>query len=152
MKQILIFFPALFFSIYGNGQSDSAYQTLIAKAGLFHLQKDYKNAIIYLEKAFQQKQPDALNAYKAAGAYSLDSNADKAYYYLEFALSSGWTEADWLLFDPYFDYLKNSMADKWQKTKQKAFAKEKLYEQTLRQPALRKQINLMTLNDQKRRY
>lgn len=47
----------------------TVYETLIACEGLFHLQKNYKNAIACFEKAFSLRQPDALNAYKAAGVY-----------------------------------------------------------------------------------
>lgn len=61
-----------------KGRSEYAYQELIAKAGLFHLQKDYKNAINFYELAFQIQQPDALSTYKAASVYALDSNIDKA--------------------------------------------------------------------------
>lgn len=95
-----------------RAQSDSLYQTLIAGAGLFHLQENHKRAVNLYEKAFQLQQPDALTAYKAAGMYSLDSNAEKAFQYLEYALSSGWAEADWLAFDPYFDYLRNAYPQK----------------------------------------
>ena len=149
MKHVLLFLSILSFFINVNGQPDSIYQALTAKAGLFHLQKEYKNAIAYFEKAFELKQPDALNAYKAAGVYSLDSSADKAFFYLSLSLKSGWTEADWLSFDPYFDFLRNSLPGKWKQIEQEAFSKEKQYEQTLKFPLLRKQINLMTLNDQR---
>ena len=152
MKQFLLFFLLLSFRTTVIGQSDSIYLALIAKAGLSHLQKNYKNAIFYFGKAFELKQPDALNAYKAAGAWSLDSNAGKALYYLELSLKLGWTEADWLSFDPYFDYLRDSAPGKWKQIEDNAFFKEKQYEQTLRLPVLRKQINLMTLNDQRLRY
>jgi hypothetical protein len=152
MKSVLIFYLNFFLFSTASTQSDSVYQTLIAQAGLFHLQENYKSAISSYEKAFQIRQPDALTAYKAAGMYSLDSNADKAFQYLLLALSSGWTEADWLSFDPYFNYLRNAYTEKWKVIEEQAFTKEQQYAQTLQLPSLRKEINLMTLNDQKLRY
>lgn len=152
MKQLSLFFLLLSFSGTVIAQPDSTYPVLIAKAGLFHLQKNYKNAIIYFEKAFGLEQPDMLNAYKAAGAWSLDSNTEKAFYYLGLSLKLGWTEADWLSFDPYFDYLRSSASGKWKQIEDNAFLKEKQYEQTLKLPVLRRQINLMALNDQRLRY
>ncbi len=140
-----------FFIAQAKAQSDN-YDSLIAEAGLFHLQKDYKNAIVSFEKAFKIRTPDALNFYKAAGAYSLDNNAKKAFDYLNLALDNGWTEADWLAFDPYFDYLRQSFSEEWQKIKSKAYIIETEYQKKLKLPELRKQINLMTLNDQKLRY
>jgi hypothetical protein len=133
-------------------QSDTSHQSLLAKAGLLHLQKNYKEAIPLFEEAFKQYQPISLDVYKAAGVYSLDSNADKAFEYLEQALSLGWREADWLSFDPYFNFLRSSSPDKWKALEKKAFELEKQYEKTLKHPLLRKQINLMTLNDQRLRY
>lgn len=152
MKQFPVFFFCSFLFLNINAQSDSVYQTLIAKASLFHLQKNCKTAIEYYKQAFQIQQPDALTAYKTAGMYSLDSDANKAFYYLEIALKSGWTEADWLSFDPYFNHLRNAQPSKWKAIEHESFFKEKQYAQTLKFPSLRKQINLMTLNDQKLRY
>src|SRR5687767_5539738 len=106
MRSISIIFCCFFFFSTSNAQSDSVYQALIAKASLFHLQSNHKRAIGLYEQAFQLKKPDALTAYKAAGMYALDSNVDKAFQYLQLSLTSGWTEADWLSFDPYFDYLR----------------------------------------------
>ncbi|TPD65795.1 DUF6624 domain-containing protein [Flavobacterium microcysteis] len=140
-----------FFITQVTAQNDN-YDSLIAQAGLFHLQKDYKNAIASFEKAFATKTPDALNLYKAAGVYSLDNNQKKAFEYLNLAIDNGWTEADWLAFDPYFDYLRQSFPEEWQKTENKAYNKELEYQKNLKFPELRKQINLMTLNDQKLRY
>lgn len=117
-----------------------------------HLQKDYKNAIQYFEKAFQLRSPDALNAYKAAGVYALNENPEKAFHYLELSLSYGWKEADWLAFDPYFTHLKKTDPNKWKKIEEKAFEIEKQYEKTLKIPGLRKQINQMSLKDQRLRY
>ena len=97
-------------------------------------------------------EPDALTAYKAAAMYSLDSNAEKSFQHLRFALSSGWTEADWLSIDPYFDYLRKSYPEKWKAIEELSFMKEQQYAQTLQLPFLRREINLMTLNDQKLRY
>lgn len=152
MKQVFIIFIALSFFNPVNAQPDSAFETLIARAGLSHLQKDQKSAILYFEKAFTLKQPDALNAYKAAGAYSLDSNAKKAFYYLKRALSAGYTEADQLSLDPYFEYVRKDMPGKWKKIKRQAYKKEKQYKKTITLPALRKQVNTMAVNDQKLRY
>lgn len=152
MNRILILLLAVSISTNVKGQVEKSSQGLISKASLFHLQKDYKNAIIYFERAFELQRPDALSAYKAAGAYSLDSNNLKAFDYLNLALSLGWTEADWLSFDPYFDYLRNSRPGKWRRLEKKVFSKERKYVQRLKLPALRKQINLMTINDQKLRY
>lgn len=140
-----------FFITQANAQNDN-YDSLIAEAGLFHLQKDYKNAIVSFEKAFTTKTPDALNFYKAAGVYSLDNNAKKAFEYLNLAIDNGWTEADWLAFDPYFDYLRKSFPNEWTITEDRAYSKELEYQKKLKFPELRKQINLMTLNDQKLRY
>lgn|GEM_PF-714587 len=152
MKRLYIFCCCFIFLSGANAQSDSLYQTLTAKAGLLHLQEDYKNAIKYYEQAFQLQKPDALTAYKAAGVYSLDSNADLAFYYLRLALDSGWTEGDWLAFDPYFDYLRKTERDKWKAIEQEALAREQQYAKTLQLPSLRKEINLMTLRDQQLRY
>jgi len=151
-RSLLVFLYITGISFSLHAQSDSTYQMLIAKASLFHLQKNTKGAISLYDTAFQIQQPDALTAYKAAGMYSLDSNANKAFLYLDLALSSGWTEADWLSFDPYFDYLKITQPESWKKVEQQAFINEKRFAQTLQLPSLRKEINLMTLNDQKLRY
>lgn len=151
MKRSLPILIGLLLLFYcANCQSYSVYQELIARAGLFHLQKDYKNAISCYEKAFVIQQPDALSAYKAASVYSLNSDSDKAFYYIDLALKSGWNEADMLATDPYFDALRNEQ--KWKQTLEKAFATEKKYELSMKLPALRKKINLMTLNDQRLRY
>ena len=84
--------------------------------------------------------------------YALEGNAEQAFHYLQLALSSGFTEADWLFFDPYFEYLRQANNDKWKAIESEAFLKEQEYMQTLALPSLRKEINLMTLNDQKLRY
>jgi hypothetical protein len=148
-----------FFSLYlsflflnAHAQSDSTYQMLVAKANLFHLQKDYKSAISIYERAFQRQKPDALTAYKAAGMYSLSNNSPKAFQYLQLAISSGWTEAEWLISDPYFDHLKKTNQKEWKKIKERAYNKEQLLEKSIVFPALRKEINLITLNDQRLRY
>lgn len=148
-----------FFSIYfisilitANAQSDYTYQMLIAKASLFHLQKDYKSAIPLYEKAFQIQKPDALTAYKAAGMYSLNKNSRKGFQYLEFAISLGWSDAEWLISDPYFDYLEKTNQQQWNKVKKKAYNQEQSFEKSIALPNLRKEINLMTLNDQRLRY
>jgi hypothetical protein len=152
-KRNFLFLCFTFFLVLtAHAQPDSVYQILLAKAGLFHLQKDHKSAVSLYAKAFQIKQPDALTAYKAAGMYALEGNAEQAFRYLQLALSSGFTEADWLFFDPYFDYLRQAHHDKWKAIEAEAFQKEQEYMQTLTLPSLRKEINLMTLNDQKLRY
>lgn len=135
-----------------NSQTNETYESLIAKAGLFHLQKDYKNAIALYEKAFAIQKPDALASFKAAGVYSLNHDADQGFRYLTMALDSGWTEADWLTFDPYLDYLRESNPAKWQELKDKAQNIEEKYTQTLQLGALRKEINRMTLEDQQLRF
>lgn len=152
MKAILS--TVLFFLIHHSAisQSDSSYDLLIARAGLFHLQKDYKGAIDCYEKAFAVHQPAAPDAYKAAGAYALDSNSGKAFDYLQSALQNGWTESDWLMADPYFDFLRTSVPDQWKQVEKIALLKESQYEKTLKLPVLRKEINRMTLKDQQLRY
>lgn len=152
MKSFLIICCTCLFLTASNAQSDSIYQILIAKAGLLHLQKNYKGAIAIYDEAFKMQKPDALAAYKAAGMYSLDSNANKAFQYLQLSIEAGWTEADWLSIDPYFDYLVNGYPEKWKQIRERAFLAESEYLKTLQLPALRKEINLMTLNDQKLRY
>lgn len=153
MLKILLLHIALLLLSRLNGQTNFPYEEAIARAGLFHLQKKPKDAILYYEKAFLLQQPnDALNAYKAAGVYALDSNIDKACYYLELAIQSGWKEADLLAADPYFDYLRKAAAQKWIQLSQRAFAAEKEYEKSLILPALRRKINAMTRNDQLLRF
>jgi hypothetical protein len=53
---------------------------------------------------------------------------------------------------PYFDYLRKAEPEKWKAIEEQAFAKEQQYIQTLQLPSLRKEINLMTLYDQKLRH
>ncbi len=152
MRNFSIFSCCFFFFFSAKANPDSIYQTLIAKANLFHLQENYESAIAYYEQAFKIQNPDALTAYKAAGVYSLGSIANKAFHYLQIALDSGWTEADWLAFDPYFDYLRKRAPDKWKAIEQKARTKERQFAKTLQLPFLRIEINLMTLRDQQLRY
>jgi len=152
MKALLFTMIALLIFSAVRGQSDYAYQELLARASLCHLQKDYKKAINYYEKAFRMEHPDALTAYKAAGAYALDHNGDQAFGYLTEAIRSGWHEADMLLTDPYFDYLKNTSSQKFKNIVADALVAEKKYERGLKMPGLRKQINLMMLKDQRLRY
>ncbi len=124
MKKLSIFSCLLSVFFSANAQPDSVYQTLIAKAGLLHLQENYKSAIAYYEQAFTMQNPDALTAYKAAGMYSLDTNTGKAFHYLQIALDSGYTETDWLTFDPYFNYLRKTEPGKWKSIEEEAL---KLY-------------------------
>lgn len=133
-------------------QTNYAYEEAIARGTLFHLQKKHKEAILQYEKAFQNQRPDALNAYKAAGVYSLDSNIKQAFFYLQLALQSGWAEADVLATDPYFDYVLKTAPRKWKNLVKIAHTVEKQYEKSLKLPALRQKINQMTLNDQRLRY
>lgn len=140
----------IFLSI--NAQTNTEYPVLIAKANLSHLQKKYKDAIMYYDQAFKIQSPDALTAYKAAGVYSLGNNADKSFHYLQNALDEGWTEADWLISDPYFDYIRNSYSEKWSAIVKKAHEKELQYSKTLQLASLRKEINLMTIRDQQLRF
>lgn len=153
MNRFLFCFCLLFLNTHlCFAQADTTYLSLVAKAGLLHLQKNYKTAIPLYEEAFLLQKPLPLDLYKAAGVYALDSNADKAFAYLETALTAGFREADWLSFDPYFSFLREGHTEKWKQLEQKAFALEKEYEKTLKHPQLRKQINLMTLTDQRLRY
>jgi len=149
-RYAFVFFLFVFYT--SKGQNNLAYEALIAEASLLHLQKEYKNAIPKLEKAFSIQQPDALNAYKAAGMYSLDENKTKAFLYLNLSLEKGWTEAEQLLIDPYFDFVRNNYSEEWKVLTQKSLLKEQEYEKTLQFPELRKQIIAMGIEDQKIRY
>ena len=62
MKKLSIVCCSFLFFFIANAQSDSIYQAFIAKAGLLHLQENYKNALAYYERAFKFKNPDALTA------------------------------------------------------------------------------------------
>ncbi|WP_433829981.1 DUF6624 domain-containing protein [Flavobacterium anhuiense] len=135
-----------------NSQTNLAYEELIAEASLLHLKKDYKNAISKLEKAFSLEEPDALNSYKAAGMYALAENKTEAFKYLNRTLNKGWTEAEQLSIDPYFDFLRANYSESWKAIEQKAQLKEQQYEKKLKLPELRKQINAMGIADQKLRY
>lgn len=152
MKKLLLLNIGILFLSCIHAQINYAYEEAIARAGLFHLQKKHKEAILQYEKAFQLQQPDALNAYKAAGAYSLDSNIEKAFYYIDLALKSGWREIALLTNDPYIDYLRKAALQKWNAIIETAHIVEKVYERQLKLPGLRNSINRMTLNDQRLRY
>jgi len=152
MKILLLSFISIFILFGANGQSRDTYQKFIARASLCHLQKNYKKAIIFYEEAFAIESPDAITAYKAAGVYSLNNNIDMAFGLLLQAIKSGWFEADMLSTDPYFEHLKETNPHRWEQIVNQAFAAEKGYEKGLREPALRKQINLMVLIDQRLRY
>ena len=146
-------FVLLLLSFYTvQAQTHLKYEALIAEASLLHLQKDYKKAIPKLEKAFSIEQPDALNAYKAAGMYSLDGNKTQSFKYLNISLDKGWTEAEQLLIDPYFDFIRKNYPEEWNDIMQKARLKEQEFEKTLLLPELRKQVNAMGIEDQKIRY
>lgn len=148
---MLLLFLQTFYGLL-HAQQDSIYQVMVAKAGLFHLQKDYVSAISTYQSAFKLRHPDALNAYKAAGAYALSGDADKSFQLLKFAIDSGWTDAEWLAADPDFALLSTRSVQEWQEIKANAFAKERKYEQTISLPELRKKINRMTLRDQQLRF
>lgn len=152
MHSIKLIFLCTLFYISSHAQSNNKYQRLIAQASLYHLQKNPEKAVYFYENAFKIQQPDALTAYKAAGVFSLNKDSERAFQYLKVSLLSGWTESDWLLFDPYFDYLRTNNPEKWKEIETIAIAQEKQYQKTLKLPALRKEINLMCLNDQKLRY
>jgi hypothetical protein len=152
MQRLLFICIGFFLLYYAQAQPDSTYQRLIAKAGLFHLQKDYRNAIKYYEEGFRLCKPDALTAYKAAGVYALENNCDKAFYFLQIAIKGGWAEADVLASDPYFINLKRTDPIKWKQIIQHAVVAERQFEHKLTNPALRKNLNLMGLNEQRLRY
>jgi len=147
----LVFFLAVC-AFTGFGQDTANYEVLVSKASLCHLQKRYMEGLAYYEQAFALRQPDALNAYKAAALYALDSNGVKSFAYLHLALDKGWTDAAWLATDPYFDYLKQTAPAQWQEALQKAIRREQEYSRHLRLPRLREQINRLALNDQGLRY
>jgi hypothetical protein len=130
------------------GQDTAAYEVLVSKASLCHLQKHYVEGLAYYEQAFALRQPDALDAYKAAALYALDSNGVKAFIYLHLALDKGWTDAAWLAADPYFDCMKQTAPTLWQEALQDAVRREQGYSRHLRLPRLRQQINHLALNDQ----
>ncbi|WP_407429308.1 DUF6624 domain-containing protein [Arcticibacter sp.] len=132
-------------------QQDSTYQDLIAKAGLLHLQGNYKDAVDKYDQAFALQPPDALTAYKAAGVYSLSDSAKKALFYLNTALNEG-TEAEYLIADPYFDFLRETEKPKWNALEELAILKEQEYAATLEVPDLREEINRMALKDQQLRF
>jgi hypothetical protein len=153
MTRLLISMCVAWISILpALAQSDSLRQSLLAKAALLHLQKKYKVAIPLYEKAFRLQSPNDLDAYKTAAVYSLDRRAEKAFEYLQLALMLGWRDANYLSFDPYFDFLKHEFPLKWNELWEKAFSLEEEYEKTLKYPFLRKDINKMALIDQQLRY
>ena len=128
------------------------YQELIARAGLYHLQKNYAKAIPIYKQAFTLQIPDGLTCYKAAGAFALAGDMQQAVRYLQIAIDSAWTEADWLAGDSYFDKIASTSPDLWAQLKLNAYAAEARYAKTLSAPELRKTINLMMLTDQRLRY
>lgn len=152
MKRFMLTFPAMFFYLLAGAQADSLFQTLVARASLFHLQKKHGLAIACYEKAFAIHAPDALTTYKAAGVYALAGNAQQSILFLQEALHLGWTEANQLNTDPYFDYLRQAHPSEWAQITTSAAATEKAYEKNLLKPTLRKQINQLVLHDQQLRY
>jgi hypothetical protein len=135
-----------------NAQTDYKYQSLIAEAGLLHLQKKPDKAIAKFEEALNIKKLDALNLYKLAGVYSLAHQSGKAFYTLEKSIDMGWTEANRLTSDPYFQFLKTEFPERWEQMVIKAHDVENKYAKTLKYPELRRQINQMTLIDQELRF
>ncbi|WP_343687163.1 DUF6624 domain-containing protein [Chryseobacterium gleum] len=135
-----------------SAQPEKEYQVLISKASLYHLQKNPDRAIPLYEKAFQIQEPDALNAYKAAGVYALKDNHIKAFYFLKLALSKGWTEAQKLSEDPYFKLLKIHNSQRWKQLQDQAFTKESQFITSLTLPDLREEINHLANVEQNLRY
>jgi hypothetical protein len=152
MKYLMCLFIAIVLNINAFSQSNLSAEAELARASLYHLQKDYGKAIPSYEAAFKVRTPDASNAYKAAGVYALSGNAERSGYYLQLALDNGWTESLWLMIDPYFEYIKNSDPLMWNTLVAKAVKKEREYEEKLKNPALRRKINLMVISDQQLRY
>lgn len=152
MKYLMSFFITAVLNLTVSAQSSLSADTELARASLYHLQKDYGKAIQCYETAFKVRQPDASNAYKAAGVYSLSGNAERSEYYLQLALDKGWTESLWLMVDPYFDYLKHADLLRWSKLVAQAVKNEWEYEKKLGNPALRRKINMMVISDQQLRY
>lgn len=152
MKYLMCLFIAIMLNINAFAQSNLSAEAELARASLYHLQKDYGKAIPSYEAAFKVRTPDASNAYKAAGVYALSGNAERSGYYLQLALDNGWTESLWLMIDPYFEYIKNSDPLMWNALVAKAVKKEGEYEKKLKNPALRRKINLMVISDQQLRY
>ena len=146
---VLLIFVALTIS---QAQTNKNYEVLVAKASLLHLQKKYQDAATYYNKAFKIQSPDALTAYKAAGVYSLEKESEKSFRYLQMALEKGWTEADWLVADSYFDFIRKTDSEKWKAIELEAYKKEAEYSKTLKLPSLRKEINNMMLRDQQLRF
>ena len=152
MKYLMFFFITAVLNITASAQSSLSADAELARASLYHLQKDYGKAIQCYETAFKVRHPDASNAYKAAGVYSLSGNAERSEYYLQLALDNGWTESLWLMVDPYFDYLKHVDLLRWSKIVAQAVKNELEYEKKLGDPALRRKINMMVISDQQLRY
>jgi len=152
MKYLMSFFITAVLNITASAQSSLSADAELARASLYHLQKDYGKAIQCYETAFKVRHPDASNAYKAAGVYSLSGNAERSEYYLQLALDNGWTESLWLMVDPYFDYLKHVDLLRWSKIVAQAVKNELEYEKKLGDPALRRKINMMVISDQQLRY
>ncbi|HEX8657486.1 MAG TPA: hypothetical protein VF690_08135, partial [Hymenobacter sp.] len=57
---------------------DYRYQELLAQASLAHLQKEPAKALPLYEQVLKLQPPDALTAYKMAGAYALAQNTAQA--------------------------------------------------------------------------
>ena len=151
--RIVLFFCCFFFlSLISHGQNNGAYQELLARANLAHLQKNYRLAIPHYEEALTYQPPDALTAYKMAGVYALDENWTKSATFLEAAFEKGWLESSWLAIDPYFNAFRLQEPNRWKKLLQKAIKKEQQYAKTLKKPTLRSQINQMVILDQQLRY
>jgi hypothetical protein len=128
------------------------YQELLAQASLAHLQKEPAKALPLYEQALKLHPPDALTAYKMAGAYALAQNTAQAHRFLQCALRAGWYESELLALDPYFEHVRQTAAPAWAALLRRARRAEQRYEQRLRKPALRRQINRLVIQDQQLRY
>lgn len=142
----------LLLSFTANAQNDSIYQTLLARAGLLHLQKNKSAALLYDSAFERQRCTDAYELYKAAGAYALDGSNSKALNTLQQAIVAGFTETELLSFDPYFDNIRSNLSREWKRMQKKAVAAERRYERGLTLPQIRRQVNRMALTDQQLRY
>jgi len=134
-------------------QHDSVFQILLAKAGLLHLQKNYKTAAVLYDSAFQRSRCTApYELYKAAGVYALDSNDNKTIGTLKAAIAAGFAETDWLNNDPYFNGVRSRHPGEWRRIQQQVLQAERNCERKLTLPQVRRQVNRMALTDQQLRY
>jgi hypothetical protein len=153
MKHLITGFTLLLMPFIAGAQNDSICQVYIAKAGLLHLQKNYRAAAMLYNSAFQHHRcTEPYTLYKAAGVYALDSNDQKAMETLRAAVAAGFVETDWLNFDPYFNGLRSRHSPEWKQIQGKAAEAEYRYARKLSLPRIRTQVNRMALADQQLRY